>query len=179
MTLFTENTTILKKFGKYSIVTGFLLLIVGTTGAILPELMALEANVFIAFFMLVGGIFWATHTFQYSRHSVIDWLKPIILLIVSGMMLYSPEQSIAALGLFLSFYLMMDAFSSFSIAQAHYPAKGWAWMFINGIMSVLLSIVFLVGWPQSSLWLVGLFVAISLIFDGISLIVIGWSAKEI
>jgi len=37
---------------------------------------------------------------------------------------YSPEQSIAALGLFLAFYLMMDAFSSFSIAQAHYPSKG-------------------------------------------------------
>ena len=179
MTAFTENTPILKKFGKYSIFIGFLLLLVGTTGAILPEMMALEANVFIAFFMLISGFFWATHTFQYARHSVIDWLKPLVLLLVGGMMLYSPEQSIAALGLFLSFYLMMDAFSSFSIAQAHYPAKGWGWMLINGMMSVLLSIVFLIGWPQTSLWLVGLFVAISLIFDGIALIVIGWTAKEI
>jgi len=179
MTLLTTNTEILKKFGKYSIVTGFLLLLVGTTGAILPKLMALEANVFIAFFMLLGGFFWATHTFQYARHSVMDWLKPLILLIVGGLMVFSPEQSIAALGLFLSFYLMMDAFSSFSIAQAHYPEKGWGWMFINGIMSVLLSILFLIGWPQTSLWLVGLFVAISLIFDGLALIIIGWTAKKV
>jgi len=179
MSLMSMNDEVLKKFGKYSIFTGVLLIIVGIAGGILPEMMSLETAVFIAFFMLLGGSFWAAHTFQYARHSVIDWLKPVILIIVGGMVLFSPEQGIAALGLFLSFYLMMDAFSSFSIAQAHYPAKGWGWMFFNGIMSVLLSILFLVGWPQTSLWLVGLFVAISLIFDGLALVVIGLTAKDI
>jgi len=136
-------------------------------------------TVFIAFFMLVGGFFWTVHTFQYARRSVMDWLKPLVLIVVGSMMLYSPEQSVAALGLFLSFYLMMDAFSSFSMAQVHYPSKGWGWMFVNGTMSVLLAIIFLIGWPQSSLWLVGLFVAISLFFDGLALVMIGWTAKDI
>jgi len=52
-------------------------------------------------------------------------------------------------------------------------------MAINGLMSVALSIMFLLGWPQTSLWLVGLFVAISLFFDGLALIIIGWTAKDI
>lgn len=179
MPLFTTNTEMLKKFGKYSIFTGFLLIFVGITGAVVPEMMSLETAVFIAFFMLVGGFFWAVHTFQYARKSVMDWLKPLILIVVGGMVLFSPEQGVAALGLFLSFYLMMDAFSSFSIAQAYYPSKGWGWMFVNGIMSVLLAILFLIGWPQTSLWLVGLFVAISLFFDGLALVIIGWTAKDI
>jgi len=179
MALFTTNTELLKKFGKYSIFTGILLIIVGVTGAVVPNMMSLEANMFIAFFMLVGGFFWALHTFQYARNSVMDWLKPLVLVVVGGMMLYSPEQSVAAMGLFLSFYLMMDAFSSFSISQAHYPSKGWGWMFVNGIMSVLLAILFLIGWPQTSFWLVGLFIAISLFFDGLALVIIGWTAKDI
>jgi uncharacterized membrane protein HdeD (DUF308 family) len=178
MTLLTANTEVLKKFGKYSIFTGWLLMIVGITGAVVPEMMSVEAVVFIAFFMLVGSFFWAVHSFQYARNSVMDWLKPIILAVVGGMMLFRPDQSVAAFGLFLSFYLMMDAFSSFSIAQLHYPAKGWGWMFINGIMSVLLSVLFLIGWPETSLWLVGLFVAISLFFDGLALVIIGWTAKN-
>jgi len=173
------NEDMLKKFGKYSIFTGFLLIFVGITGAVVPEMMSLETAVFIAAFMLIGGFFWAAHTFKYARSSVMDWLKPLILIVVGGMVLFSPEQGIAALGLFLSFYLMMDAFSSFSIAQAHYPSKSWGWMFVNGIMSVLLAILFLVGWPQTSLWLVGLFVAISLFFDGLALVIIGWTAKDI
>jgi len=179
MSLLTTNTGILKKFGKYSTITGFLLIFVGIIGVILPEMMSLETAVFVAFFMLVGGFFWAVHTFQYARKSVIDWFKPLILIVVGGMVLFSPERGIAALGLFLSFYLMMDAFSSFSIAQAHYPSKGWGWMFINGVMSVLLAILFLTGWPQTSLWLVGLFVAISLFFDGLALVIIGRAAKDI
>ena len=179
MTLRSMNDDMLKKFGKYSIFTGFLLIIVGVTGVVVPELMSLETAVFIGSFMLIGGFFWAAHTFKYVRHSVMDWLKPLVLVIVGGMVLFSPEQGIAALGLFLSFYLMMDAFSSFSIAQSHYPAKGWGWMTVNGIMSVLLSVMFLMGWPQSSLWLVGLFVAISLFFDGLALVILGWTAKDI
>lgn len=179
MSFMSMNQEVLKKFGKYSMVTGFLLIIVGVTGAVVPQMMSVETAIFIAFLMLVGGSFWALHTFQYARNSVMDWLKPILLIIVGGMVLFSPEQGVAALGLFLSFYLMMDAFGSFSIAQAHYPAKGWGWMFTNGIMSVLLSILFLIGWPQTSLWLVGLFVAISLFFDGLALVIIGWTAKDI
>lgn len=48
---------------------------VGVTGAVVPEMMSLEAAVFIAFFMLIGGFFWGVHTFQYARNSVMDWLN--------------------------------------------------------------------------------------------------------
>jgi len=179
MSLVSENNYMLGKFGKYSIFTGIVLMLVGITGAVLPEIMSLEAVIFIAFFMLTGGFFWAAHTFKYARRSVMDWLKPLILIVIAGMMLFSPHEGIAALGLFLSFYLMMDAFSSFTIAQARYPARGWGWMVVNGLMSVLLSLLFLIGWPQTSVWLVGLLIAISLFFDGLALVIIGWTAKDI
>ena len=93
-------------------------------------------------------------------------------------MLYSPAAGIAALGLLLSFYLMMDAFGSFTLAQAHYPAKGWGWMLVNGLFSLALAVLFLIGWPATSIWLVGLYVAISLLFDGIALSVIGWYIRK-
>jgi uncharacterized membrane protein HdeD (DUF308 family) len=51
-------------------------------------------------------------------------------------------------------------------------------MIFNGVMDILLAGVFLWGWPQSSLWMVGLFVGISLIFDGWALIMIGRSLKR-
>jgi uncharacterized membrane protein HdeD (DUF308 family) len=51
-------------------------------------------------------------------------------------------------------------------------------MLFNGVMDILLAGVFLWGWPQSSLWLVGLFVSISLIFDGWALIMISRSLQH-
>ena len=172
------NKNILLKFGKHSFLFGILLMIVGATGVVLPQIMSIETVAFIAFFMLLGGVMWAAHTFKYARHSVMDWLKPLILIAVGAYMLFSPVAGIAAIGLLLSFYLMMDAFSSFTLAQAHYPERGWGWMAINGLFSVLLSVLFLFGWPQTSLWLVGLYVAISLFFDGLALTFIGWNIKK-
>jgi len=72
----------------------------------------------------------------------------------------------------------MDAFSSFVLAQSVYPGKGWGWMAINGVVSVLLAALFMIGWPETSYWLVGLYVAISLVFDGWALLFIGWALRK-
>ena len=51
-------------------------------------------------------------------------------------------------------------------------------MTFNGVISALLDTLFLIGWPGTSLWLVGLYVGISLLFDGWALIVIGWMLRK-
>ncbi len=40
------------------------------------------------------------------------------------------------------------------------------------ITGILLILLFLIGWPVTSLWLVGLYVGISLLFDGWALVAI-------
>ncbi|APZ42447.1 hypothetical protein BW247_04545 [Acidihalobacter ferrooxydans] len=42
----------------------------------------------------------------------------------------------------------------------------------------LLAVLFLFNWPDSALWMVGLFVGISLLFDGWMLTAIGWSLRK-
>ncbi len=165
-------------FGKYSIVVGILLILVGVTGAVLPQLMALEAVTFIAFFMLFAGGVWATHTFKYAKKSVKDWLKPLLLIGLGAYLLLHPIIGIASLGLLLSFYLMLDAFASFMFAQLRHPLKGWGWMVFNGLTSIVLATLFLIGWPASSIWLVGLYIAINLFFNGLAMAMIGWEIKK-
>ena len=106
------------------------------------------------------------------------WLKPVLLLVVGGLMLVYPVTGVATLGLLLAIYLLMDAFGSFALAQSIHPAKGWGWMAFNGVISALLAALFLIGWPATSIWLVGLYVSISLIFDGWSLVTIGWVLRK-
>ncbi|MCF6202029.1 MAG: hypothetical protein L3J42_07915, partial [Hydrogenimonas sp.] len=56
--------------------------------------------------------------------------------------------------------------------------KGWWMPMINGALSLLLAFILIAGWPMSSIVLVGLFVGISLFFDGVVLIVLGAKAKN-
>ncbi len=169
-----DPTQLLPKFGKFSAVAGILLVLLGGTGIILPELMSLEASLLIASLFVVGGLFWMIHSFKTKSHAWSEWLKPVLLLISGGLMLFYPMTGIATIGLLLAFYLLVDAYGSFMMAYMMRGEKGWGWMVFNGIISLLLAILFIIGWPATSLWLVGLYISISLLFDGWALLVIAW-----
>ncbi len=173
-----ENTEDVRKLGTYTLVTGILLLLLGTAGVALPGLMSLATSVFIGWMLLIGGLFWGYHTFRSNPRSFIDWLKPLLLLVAGVLMLLNPVTGIAAVGLMISFYLFLDAFGSFALAKELKPQKGWGWMVFNGIMSLLLAMLFLIGWPVTSLVLVGIYVGISLIFDGWALVMLGWALRK-
>ncbi len=47
-----------------------------------------------------------------------------------------------------------------------------ALLILAGLASLALAVIFIAGWPFNSLWLVGLLVGISLLFDGIALLML-------
>ncbi len=169
---------ILDKFGRYTSITGILLVVLGTVAIFLPGVVSLGTAIFAAWLLLIGGVFWGIHTYQYDSKSVMSWLKPILLFSTGFLMLLYPISGVAAVGLLLAIYLLLDTFGSFALAQLIRPARGWGWMALNGIISALLATLFLVGWPATSMWLVGLYVGISLLFDGWTLIAISWTLRK-
>jgi uncharacterized membrane protein HdeD (DUF308 family) len=57
------------------------------------------------------------------------------------------------------------------------PAAGWYWPLISGLVSVILGGMILAQWPQSGLWIIGLFIAIELLFNGWSYLFIALAAR--
>ena len=169
---------ILNKFGPYTLLIGVLLIVLGTAGILLPGVMSLGTAIFVGWLLLIGGFLWAINTYNHSQKNIIDWLKPALLVIIGAFVLFYPVLSVGALGILMALYLLLDAMHSFALARSIYPAKGWGWMTINGVISALLATLFLIGWPSSSLWLVGLYVGISLLFDGWALVAIGWTLRK-
>lgn len=168
----------IKSFGSHSLSIGILLVLLGTAGVIVPGMMSYATVGMFAGMLLFGGAIWAYHTWQSNPGSFMDWLKPLLLLVTGVLMLTYPQPGIASLTLLLSAYLLMDAYGSFGLAHSRYPDKGWGWMVFNGVMDIALATLFFIGWPGTSLMLLGLFVGISLVFDGWALIVIGWAMRK-
>jgi len=162
-----------ERFKKFSLIAGILLMIVGIAGAVVPQVMSLVVSAFLGWLLITGGVLTGYLAFLGRGRSMIAFLKPILLIITGAMFVFYPLAGLAAIALLLTVYLLLDAFGGFGLAYDLYPMRGWAWMAFNGLMSFILALVLFIGWPLTSPIMVGLFIGISLFFDGLALVSLG------
>ncbi len=167
-----------EKFSKYSKITGVIFIILGLIGIVEPAFMTLATVTFVAWLMMFAGLMAAYFTYISDKSDVVGWLKSFILIAISLFMIFYPMSGVGTVGLLLAIYFFMDSFAGFSLALSMRPAQGWIWWMINAIFSLIIGVLFIVGWPFTSLYLIGLLVGFSLFFDGISLLITGSIFKK-
>jgi len=166
------------KFSKYSKITGIIFIILGIIGIIYPVFMTLVTVTFVAWLMIFGGFMAGYFTYLSDKSNSLGWLKSIILIGIGLLIIFYPLTGIGTVGLLLAIYFFMDSFAGFSLALSMRPAKGWIWWMVNAFFSMLIGILFIVGWPLTSSYLIGLLVGFSLFFDGFSLLITGSIFKK-
>ena len=168
-----------KRLKKYSTVTGVIFILLGLIGIAYPYFLSVTAVLFFAYLMLLTGLFAAWITYISNKSDMLGWLKSTILIVISLILIFKPDIGIATIDLLFALYFIFDAFANLSIGLSLKPLQGWGWWIFNAIISLTLGFVFLSGWPKDSAILVGLFIGISLLFDGIALLFASKYIKEI
>ena len=175
-----DGKELLKRFGKYAKVMGIVFVILGLIGIIFPLALSIATVAFASYLMIVAGLFSGYLTWITNKEDWLGWLKSLVLFLIGLFILYYPIGGIAAIGLMLVFYFFMDAFAGFGLAMSMRGHSSWLIWLFNSFVSLVLGIVFMMDWPFSSTYLVGLFIGISLFFDGIALLAGGsiWKKLE-
>jgi len=168
----------LKQFKTHSIITGLFLMIIGGVGIFLPTLMSFAVSVFVGWLLVIGGALSGYHVIKSYRAKLLAWLKPFLLIATGLLILFRPTAGIAAIGLLLMVYFLLDGFAGVTFGIEMRSLKGSGWMIFNGILSFILAGIMIVGWPFSSVWLVGIIVGVSLFMDGIVMFVLGISVHK-
>ncbi len=166
-----------RRVRRSTMVLAVLLMIMGVLGILLPQVLTMVLSVFIGLLLLLAGIVAAYLTWLNYFRSGLAWLKPFLLVVLGLLLIFRPIAGAATLGLLLIVYFLLDGFFSITFSLALRPIRGWGWTMFNGILSMLLAGIFLVGWPFAAAWLVGLLVGISLLMDGLALLMLALSAE--
>jgi len=167
------NQEIIQKFAKHSKIAGVIFLLLGLVGIFYPHIMSLATVYFVGWLFLFSGFLVAFHTWNTDRKDWLGWLKAFIYILTGILVAIYPLPGVAALAIVLAVYFFLDGFASFALASQMKGEKHWWLILLNGILSIILGVLFLIGWPINSIVLVGLFVGISLFFDGIVLLTMG------
>jgi len=159
---------------------GILLVILGTIGLGMTIWLTLASVFIFGVFLLIGGGVQIFQTFKCRGWVSILWHGLIaVLYVLAGIsVMADPLAASTLFTLLLAGALVGIGVMRLIIAFQLRGVKNWFWPLIGGIAAIFLGVMILARWPVSGLWVIGLFVAIEMIFGGWTYIFIALGARE-
>jgi uncharacterized membrane protein HdeD (DUF308 family) len=146
---------------------GIVLLVLGIAAIVRSTTATVASLVVFGWLLVFAGIAEFVTAFMVGNWAgfFLHLLFAILFVIIGILMLTRPVMSAEALTLVMSvFFLVGGLYQLIASLWSHLP--GWGWQAASGIVSTILGILVAAGWPASSLWVIGLFVGIELVFYG-------------
>lgn len=186
MTLTPDISDVLKdrmgelrsKWGWF-VALGALMLIVGII-ALYNLLAATIASVYlVGIMMLFAGGFQIAHAFGVKTWGgFFLWLLGGLLYAFAGIVAFTnPLLASSVLTLLLAASLVASGVVRAWIGYKHWAHNGSGWIITAAIITALCGIVIAIGWPVNSLWVLGMFLAIDMMFQGWTAIALGLALK--
>ncbi|MEO3974676.1 DUF308 domain-containing protein [Streptomyces sp. CAU 1734] len=174
-----ESRKLKRSFGLLAVL-GVILVIAGIIGLVYTGLATLTSMLLFGWLLLLGGVVGLVHAVQ-SRGGDYFWLAVVVaaLNIAAGVVVIRhPEGSAEALTLFAALlFLTGGLFRLVGSLVVRGPQFGWT--LVQGTVGLLLGILVLGNWPESSRYVLGLFFSLALLFDGLGLIAIGVGGRGV
>jgi len=159
---------------------GIISVILGTIGLGMTLGLTLASVLFFGVLLLINGCLQFFQAFKCKGWKGIVWHILIALLyVVAGIAIVrNPLFASAVMTLVLAWTIIAVGVVRSVIAFQHRGTSGWIWSLLGGGVSIVLGIMILARWPGSAFWIIGLFVAIELIFNGWAQIMLALAAKN-
>ncbi len=160
---------------------GILLVVLGTIGLGMTFWLTLATVFIFGIFLVIGGVVQLFQAFKCRGWQSILWHVIIgILYVLAGVIIFgNPLMASTMLTLLLGGVLIGIGIVRLVMALQHRVLKNWIWPLIGGVAAIILGFMILAQWPISGFWVIGLFVAIEMIFSGWSYIIIALGARQL
>lgn len=135
---------------------------------------------YVGIIMVLGALAGIVQAFQVRNWSgFLWWLFGSFIYLAAGIVTFrNPLLAASVLTLVLAFSLLASGSMRIWTSLQMKPLWGWGWIAFSGALSLLAGIVFLMGWPINTLWLLGMMLAVDLTFQGIATIAFGLTLKS-
>jgi uncharacterized membrane protein HdeD (DUF308 family) len=146
---------------------GAVLILLGIAAIVRSVTATVASMLFFGWLLVVAGMFEFVSAFMVGNWAgfFLHLLIGILFAVMGVLMLTRPVISAESLTLAMSiFFLIAGLYQLIASAWTHLP--GWGWQALNGVITSILGVLVLAGWPASGLWVIGLFVGIELVFYG-------------
>jgi len=161
------------------VVLGVVITVLGVIAVGATFLATITTVLLFGILLLMGGVVQIVNAFlgrtwkAFFLHALIGVLH----VIVGALMIEHPLRAAEGLTIMLAVAFLFGGVARLVYSATH-SFSGRGWVVLNGFVTLFLGFSIWQQWPESSLWVIGLFVGIDLIFTGISWVMLGLAVKS-
>ena len=151
--------------------TGISMVVIGVVAILAPLASGVLFNLIFAAVLIGAGIVEFTDAVRSGtwQRGVLLGLAGIVTVAAGVFFIARPVVGLVALSIvFLGYLIFMGVFRIVMAFQLPKGAPGKVWSFVSGVVALVLAYLAIGQMPSLSLWLIGTFVGVSLIFSGIA-----------
>jgi uncharacterized membrane protein HdeD (DUF308 family) len=162
------------------VVLGVSLIVLGTILLGSPVIATLATVTTLGVLILLGGAAEIVGAFWCREWSgfFLALLSGILGVVLGLMLLGNPIQGGITLTILLASFLFVGGIFKVAAAIAH-RFDGWGWLLLSGAIDLVLGVLIWRELPMSGLTIIGVLVGISLIFRGITWLMVGFGLKRL
>ena len=177
----TSLVTIAKQSVGWSIVLSILMILAGVLAIVIPPAAGIAVTILVGWLLIFSGaahLVFGWHT-RSAGAFIWELLLALIYILVGVYLLLHPVAGLASLTLGLTIYLFAEGILELILSFRLRPMPGSRWLLFDGIVTLILAILIWRTWPSSTAWVIGTLVGISMLFSGVSRLVLSLAARSV
>ncbi|MGD8559993.1 MAG: HdeD family acid-resistance protein [Gammaproteobacteria bacterium] len=165
---------------KWLFAGGIISVVLGLLAIIFPMVASVTISIFLGWILVIAGVAQSAHAFRVNKWKgfLLTMLGGIVAIVIGALMLLYPAGGVAALTLFVAGFLLASGVIRSVAAFQIKPNDLWGWLLSSGILAIILGLLVIFQFPFSAAWFIGLLVGLDLLFAGIWLMMVAWTARK-
>lgn len=159
---------------KTLMIMGVMLALIGILLLVSPAAVGGAVVRLVALVLVVTGIAQLIHGLRgrSATHNLISALLGLIVAGVGVLVWFNPELGSGFLTALLMIFFVVQGLWKLSMAIRFRQVRGWAWLLLSGLVSLVFVYFLWAQWPLAGAWAIGVLVGLDLLVTGFSMIVI-------
>ncbi len=163
-----------RRSNTWSVLGAIVMVIAGVLAISLPLVTTAALSVLLAWLLIAAGIGHLIAAFRFKNFASFVWelLVATVAIFAGAYMRLNPVMAPVTLTFVLAVVFLASGISEFALFFRIRYSPHAAWILLNAMVDIIIGLIVLRNWPANSLWLLGVFVGISLVVAGFSRILL-------
>jgi uncharacterized membrane protein HdeD (DUF308 family) len=170
-----------RRAATWSLAVSVLMIVAGILAIGVPMVAGVAVTIVVGWLLILSAALHLAFAWRSGHAGAVVWeiLLGVAYALIGFYVIANPATGLASLTFAVAIYLFVEGVLEFMLSFQLRPAPGSGWLLVDGIVTLVLAAMIWSTWPSSATWVVGTLVGISMLFSGVTRLMLSLAVRRI